>query len=302
MSHFTVCVRISAETIAAHGGNTETALGALLAPYQENNMSDCPKEFLALNDETDDVDTEWDELDDEDRGKYASKARYAKEYHGYDEHEGKFGYWEKPNAKWDWWVLGGRWRGFIPVKPTVVPVVGRPGTFDNAAKPGHSDIVSIDQVDFDAIVSGMHERADKFWDEWLQLIRGKKFHAFEGPRSQAINIGLLVVRKGAPLPGEESRAMPWAGVVPPQDSRSAWHDVWSDVSKADFMRDHIEAFNPIKTYATLDEMGWHEPGRMGWFGCSSATPETTKAHAASFISWVRDTPADARLAIVDCHI
>ena len=34
---------------------------------------------------------------------------YAKDYHGYDCHEGRIGRWTNPNAKWDWWVVGGRW-------------------------------------------------------------------------------------------------------------------------------------------------------------------------------------------------
>ena len=61
-------------------------VGRLMAPYQENNMGDCPKEYLEFfpNDEYD-----------------------------FDPETGKRGYWENPNAKWDYWDPDGRTRGFF---------------------------------------------------------------------------------------------------------------------------------------------------------------------------------------------
>ena len=42
-----------------------------------------------------------------------------------------------PNGQWDWWVLGGRWRGFFPLKEGVAynPEwhLGDPGTFETIA-------------------------------------------------------------------------------------------------------------------------------------------------------------------------
>ena len=52
-----------------------------LAPFQENNMGDCPEEYL-------------EEV----------------------EYEGET-YKENPNAQWDWYLLGGRWTGLIQLKP-----------------------------------------------------------------------------------------------------------------------------------------------------------------------------------------
>ena len=78
MSHFSVAV--FTET------GTEEEVKRLLAPYQENNMGDCPKEYLTF-------------VEDED--------------FDIDEETGKHGYWENPNAKWDWYQLGGRWPGLL---------------------------------------------------------------------------------------------------------------------------------------------------------------------------------------------
>ncbi|MGG5344003.1 hypothetical protein [Enterococcus sp. AZ192] len=81
MSHFTVAV------ITEKG--TEQEVDKLLAPYQENNMGDCPQEYLEFN-EDDDCDI--------------------------DEQTGKKGYWENPNRKWDWYKIGGRWSGLLKLK------------------------------------------------------------------------------------------------------------------------------------------------------------------------------------------
>lgn len=81
MSHFAVAVFCHTDDGAE--------LERLLAPYQENNMGDCPKEYLAfVEDEDCDV----------------------------DEETGKRGYWENPNAKWDWWQIGGRYYNWFKTK------------------------------------------------------------------------------------------------------------------------------------------------------------------------------------------
>lgn len=81
MSHFTVAV------ITKTGNEQEVE--QLLAPFQENNMGNCPKQYLKFNEDED---------------------------YDIDEETGKKGYWENPNAKWDWFVIGGRWSNLIKNK------------------------------------------------------------------------------------------------------------------------------------------------------------------------------------------
>lgn len=44
---------------------------------------------------------------------------FIKEWAGYekDAETGKYGYWENPNAKWDWHQLGGKWNGYFKIYP-----------------------------------------------------------------------------------------------------------------------------------------------------------------------------------------
>jgi len=47
--------------------------------------------------------------------KYDNFKTFMELYHGIDKDPdtGKYGYWVNPNAKWDWYELGGRWSGFF---------------------------------------------------------------------------------------------------------------------------------------------------------------------------------------------
>ncbi len=57
------------------------------------------------------------------------------------------------------------------------------------------------------------------------------------------------------------------------------------------------------TYAVLDEAGeWHEPGQMGWFGCSSASPEEEVKFKDKFKEVLDKAGEDSYFVIVDCHI
>lgn len=50
---------------------------------------------------------------------YSSLEQFAEEWHGFevrDPKTGRFGYWKNPNAKWDWYELGGRWVEYFHLK------------------------------------------------------------------------------------------------------------------------------------------------------------------------------------------
>lgn len=52
---------------------------------------------------------------------YPTFYNYLEDYFGaeIDSKTGKYGSWENPNQKWDWYVLGGRWNGFFKIKKQV---------------------------------------------------------------------------------------------------------------------------------------------------------------------------------------
>jgi hypothetical protein len=303
MSHFIVVVRVPAAK-AATIDEVYGALEAMLAPYQENNMGDCPKRYLKFHDVESEEREEYEKADEKTRRRYPTFKQYLVGYCGYrrDPEKGRFGYWENPNKKWDWWVVGGQWRGYFPIKPNVAAPVGEPGAFGNQAKPATADIVHLRDIDMARVRSQQVERMQEFWTKWQDFLAGKEFSPFDSPRPRAIDVGLLEVREGPVAPDEENRCIPWSGNRKPGDFGCHWNDVYHIVSKAELERDSAAHFNPIKPYALLDENGWHEPGEMGWWGCSSATPEKRKEMAEALDSWLAATQEGDWLVAVDCHI
>ena len=49
---------------------------------------------------------------------YPTIEEYLEDFCGYeyDEEGGDYGYWENPNAKWDYYSIGGRWNGILNIK------------------------------------------------------------------------------------------------------------------------------------------------------------------------------------------
>ena len=52
---------------------------------------------------------------------YPTLEDYIENFCGYEKDpiEDKYGYWQNPNAKWDWFVIGGRWDGYFDGTNTI---------------------------------------------------------------------------------------------------------------------------------------------------------------------------------------
>ena len=79
MSHFPVLVL----------SRPSQSVDDLLLPYMENCCEEPPVEFMEF---------------------------YEDEECDVDERTGKRGYWQNPNAKWDWFIVGGRFSGSLRTK------------------------------------------------------------------------------------------------------------------------------------------------------------------------------------------
>jgi len=262
MSHYTVTVRLTKARLDAHQGEVEDALKEILAPFDEN--TDNPA-FLELV-----------------KGE-----------------DGEEDYQRNPNAKWDWYTIGGRWRGFWPVKDGVGIHTGEAGAFGNKSA-GGSDIVRVSDIDMDTVTDRWVKDCDKFRREYREFLSGKKFPHFEGPRSTMLDMGLLRVEEDSSkeIGPDEIDLGKWGT----DDDRKEWRDIARVVDDKG-LDAYLEILNPIRTYAFLDDAGWHAPGNMGWFGCSSDNPTSLLAYANDFRKNVLEAagPEDL-LVLVDCHI
>lgn len=340
MSHFTVTVKLSAERLARHSGDMNAALSEMLEPYNENGGT---KVFVDKEDEerkrwetesTTRVCTPegnlllpWHDrfrvpgsfgmgsgthrtpddcaaIEVPFRETYPTFEVYCADWLGQkpDPTTGRIGHWTNGEAKWDWWTIGGRWTGFYPLKHGLAPVLGKPGAFDNKPDAGRGDIVRVSDLDLDAIATETREGAEEFYEAWVKWCDAPT-NDFDSPRSRAITIGLCRVVQGPadPVPGEVSFS--WGQVFRVDDVRKTWTDVCRVPTRDAFLAEHIDHFNPIATYAALDDNGWHAPGEMGWFGCSTDSPDEKGAFVKAFVrKFIKTAKSDDLLVVVDCHI
>lgn len=258
MSHFTVLVI---------GDNPEDQL----APFQENNMDDCPRQFLKFNEDKEcNIDPET----------------------------GKRGYWENPNAKWDWYSLGGRWAGFFRLKPGKGGIQGHHRAKDFAAIDGRTiedlPAVQVDQcLKGDIDIEGMRLEAKA-----ESIVTYQKF---------------LTALDGLPLPpkwdsfresfGEnidEARRQYWANESCQALRRSDFFD-WDDLLDGEeiYVQDRVNSC--ISTHAVIKDGKWYECGEMGWF----AFVHNEKGHdqwLSEYSKLFDSIPDDTLVSVFDCHI
>ena len=265
--------------------DTPAEAEALLAPYQENNMCDCPREFLEFTDIEQEyrekyengtatfVHTKegrlllpWDdefkkpgrygygsETHEDPEGSRRVEIPYTTLYDSFeeymhdwcgeekDEETGCYGYWENPNAHWDWYQFGGRWKDFLKAKD---------GT--------HCSCGNISELDF----SFDEEEAELARKRWKQAVDGI---------DQELDCWL-------------------------------WDKQWYE-----------KFYGDIETYAKCEgtfyvrsvitpDGEWHTMGEMGWFGVSFETPEEKRAWIDGFEENFILPYEDRHVFIVDCHI
>ena len=190
---------------------------------------------------------------------------YMKEYVDatYDEEQEDYGYWENPNAKWDWWQIGGRWKGFLKAKEgkvgaksLVYPIEDEQGRYAQS---------KVADIDFEPN-KDKYDKALRWWE---------------------------VVVEGSPLKdGEEERNF--------LNFYNREYLFKSYKSKENYAM--IQA-SVITYAVILPDGTWYQKGQMGWFGCGSesadASFEWDMRYKENFIDkanpeWI--------LTIVDCHI
>lgn len=110
MSHFTVIV------LTKGAKPKEADIDNALKPYHEYDGEDWMAPYLVFHDCQADVEKKFAALSEEDKKKYPNIDVFATDYEGdvKDAKTGHYGYMENPNAKWDWFEIGGRWYDAMP--------------------------------------------------------------------------------------------------------------------------------------------------------------------------------------------
>jgi hypothetical protein len=326
MSHFPVLV------IGPHEN-----LEASLAPFQENNMGTCPRQYMEFYDEEDELLEKYNTSgtervvmpdgsykrpwDDEFRKPetfgigsdthevpahletrevpykelYPTFEEFVQGYHGHesrDEETGRYGHWENPNRKWDWYQVGGRWTGFFKLKKGATGELGRRGLFGHDAEPGYVDACRVGDIDVEGMRAEAVAEATERYDLFHSILAGRPFTNFED---------LVAQHSGS---YEAARRAYWSNPVM-EDLRAA-SDKLGHFEYEQYLVDR-DVFleqardSALVTFAVIKDGIWYEQGSMGWWGMVADEKdkgEWSRQFAALFDS----LPPETEVAVVDCHI
>ncbi|MCD1124847.1 hypothetical protein LPW36_02150 [Jinshanibacter sp. LJY008] len=186
-----------------------------------------------------------------------------------------------PNAKWDWFVLGGRWRDFFKLK--------NGGFADSAMK--------ID-IDFDGMTSQAAEDAKTEYQAFADAIAGMEFPK-TWPEMMLGNTGSI----------DELRKA-YASQPAVEAVRQAVRDKklpFTFQCSFDYYGRNIDEYvkkcqaQCLTTYAVTMDGQWYARGEMGWFGLSSNEMTETEWNQ-KVAEMIAALPDDTVLSVYDCHI
>lgn len=207
---------------------------------------------------------------------------FIKEYYGSDCYQlgGVWGRMTNPNARWDWWMIGGRWG------------------IDNA-------IMSKD---------GLRE-----WQEKRTTDKMQEYHRWHEAYNSVTesDIEHFIEQCKEYLSAETSQAKVWNAYYH-MDFKQFAHDR-ATFDKFDWLLwnlDDVKSFNLSEsdykekfegramTAAFINHQGeWCERGRMGWFAmCDDENANRYDGPNGDFWQFVNSAPDDAVFYLVDCHI
>lgn len=212
-----------------------------------------------------------------------------------------------PQSKWDWWTIGGRWAGKFHVK--------EPFEMEDVlfADKGHWSAPSYD--DWDGRIDGGRikyvdlERSRVEAGE-KALARHRKYHAIreehgEGYRPWSHFTGRVEAEE---ITIEEARI-----AYREQPLKKALNEVeefrfwWGDLDdEMGIDEDEYVATarnGAVTCYSMVTKAGvWMEPGKMGWFGVSSDTPQSREAYNVEANTYLNSLDPDDVIVVIDCHI
>ena len=217
---------------------------------------------------------------------YPTLADYAVEHCGYSysKEEDAFGYYSNPDAKWDWWQIGGRWPFEFLVKEDCASVIKADFSWRNkdAEAPAPEGY---------RWVAGAR-KSDIQWEKMKEL------------RVQELSKSFEILEKWFLEDIKPEDADPFLART--EDGIKEWQSMV--YIKGETLEEFLdrraagkERRFSYEPYAVLNDKGWQGSGDMGWFGCSSNNVEVHSWNR-TVEEFIASTPDHYFLVSVDCHI
>lgn len=181
-----------------------------------------------------------------------------------------------PNSKWDWYEIGGRWNKILLVKEEVkdieegTPSWGNLDSINKKAPEGFKWVTGakIKDIEFEKAIefNNTYNKSIRFWELYVE---GQK------PQNE-----------------EEKEMFKW------EIYRKEYY-----IERYETKENYAKINSTFTTWALLDEKGWHEKGKMGWFAMANDTKDSELLFIEKFTETIQKPEnQDKYLVIVDCHI
>ena len=168
---------------------------------------------------------------------YKTIENYAKEVYGYTKNsKGKFGYYTNKQAKWDGYIIGGRWGNFLTLKDGKKGVTCKTSynSMDYLDTTETADQARKGDIDWKKIRLNKFEKASTWWEEYEKALAEK-------------------------------------GTVSAGDKYFVY-----GVQDGDTKESFIKRQSQISTFAVLKDGKFYKRGKMGWWGCVSDEKDEDK--------------------------
>jgi len=202
-----------------------------------------------------------------------------------------------PNAKWDWYQIGGRWNGFFKIKTNGLGLLGKPGiqTMDKdyeAPKGDRADQAIKHDIDFDGMRAEARDEAAAKYD----LVHGIV-------KDLPLWLSWEKTREKFSDDIEKARDFYWEQAGP-KALRSNEETIWIEADE--FLCDREvyldrAAKRAFRTFAIVHESQWYSKGRMGWWGAVHDEKDED-LWDDEFAKLLDSLPDNTLLSVVDCHI
>jgi hypothetical protein len=204
-------------------------------------------------------------------------------------------------AKWDWWVTGGRWGGYFPFKPEHESLVITPEKQWSSPelKPGYCDGGPKMALDLDRMRAEGAATAREMYAEWLKVTAGTPealpWTVFTQNISEENGYTIAQAR-------EEYHSQPRVRALKGTDFQ--WQD--DPISSLQVPEElYVERgrAHAIPGWAILTRDGrWMEQGQMGWWAMNDASEGSKIGYLEVANAYIDELPETTFLICVDCHI
>ncbi|MGQ1609276.1 hypothetical protein ACT438_18815 (plasmid) [Acinetobacter baumannii] len=194
-----------------------------------------------------------------------------------------------PNATWDWWETGGRWRQMLLTKKGKTVDSCRLDELDFDTRIEELKAKAIDLYDYFESCLGDCEGEDRTWRTWDEIYKDKSLVTIDDKRTAYHEQKALKT-----IHENDTRKLfqPFLG-MDIDDFRVSREEYIKQKSNEAF-----QCYNVlIASEAATEHLGWYG-GQMGWFGLGDQEENWSQTYQ----DLLRSQPKDHYITIVDCHI